>query len=249
MELLLQRALVFTQTGQRAQFLNQLKSLPNVCAVVISCVDPRVSPTKFLCSQPGQMFTIRNAGNFVPCGEPPSESSCTVLGTLDLACIRGKVRELIVCGHSDCKAMHLLNSIGPSLVRGELLVSQMSPIEKWVAINGLASYRKHTLTSDVLHFPVVDPQVRKSNFNLKLSCLKDFEECDRLSQVNVVQQMTNFYRQPLLAERLHNGSLNVHGLWFHIQSGQLHMFSRDRQSFVPVTSDTLPDLVKELDSP
>ncbi|KER31749.1 hypothetical protein T265_02112 [Opisthorchis viverrini] len=212
------------------------------------------------------MFTIRNAGNFVPCGEPPSESICTVLGTLDLACVRGKVNELIVCGHSDCKnekdlktskprnsarfqAMHLLNSIGPSLVRGELPVSQMSPIEKWVAINGLASYRKHTLTSDVLHFPVVDPQVRKSNFNLKLSSLKDFEECDRLSQVNVVQQMTNFYCQPLLAERLRSGLLNVHGLWFHIQSGQLHMFSRDRQSFVPVTSDTLPDLVKELDSP
>ncbi|TGZ48835.1 hypothetical protein CRM22_010953 [Opisthorchis felineus] len=146
-------------------------------------------------------------------------------------------------------AMHLLNSIGPSLVRGDLPVSQMSPIEKWVAMNGLASYRKHTLNLDVLHFPVVDPQVRKSNFNLKLSSLKDFEECDRLSQVNVVQQMTNFYCQPLLAERLRNGSFNVHGLWFQIHSGQLYMFSRDRQSFVPVTGDTLPDLVKELDSP
>jgi len=75
--------------------------------LLITCSDSRITPAQFTQLDPGEIFTIRNAGNIVPdhragyTGEAASiEYALNVL----------KVKVIVVCGHAHCGAMKgLLN--------------------------------------------------------------------------------------------------------------------------------------------
>jgi carbonic anhydrase len=77
-------------------------------ALFITCCDSRVIPTVITHSHPGDLFILRNIGNFVP---PYSESPLDGTGaaaSIEYAVEHLKVRDIIVCGHSDCGAMKAL---------------------------------------------------------------------------------------------------------------------------------------------
>lgn len=75
-------------------------------ALFITCSDSRVMPNHITKTEPGELFTIRNAGNLIPPyqgvmagGEIATiEYSVAVLG----------IKHLIVCGHSGCGAMQAM---------------------------------------------------------------------------------------------------------------------------------------------
>lgn len=52
---------------------------------------------------------MRNAGNLIPHSQffGDEMTSCEPAG-LELSCIINDIKHVIVCGHSDCKAMNLL---------------------------------------------------------------------------------------------------------------------------------------------
>lgn len=66
-------------------------------------------PTRYTDTHVGDMFVIRNAGNLVPHAEHFQDEyfSCEPAG-LELGCVVNNIKHIIVCGHSDCKAMNLL---------------------------------------------------------------------------------------------------------------------------------------------
>jgi carbonic anhydrase len=72
-------------------------------AIFITCSDSRVDPNLLTGVAPGELFVIRNAGNIVPAYNPSQgggeaasiEYAVTVLG----------VKDIIVCGHSQCGAI------------------------------------------------------------------------------------------------------------------------------------------------
>ncbi|NBW39596.1 carbonic anhydrase [bacterium] len=70
--------------------------------LLITCSDSRVSPELFLQHKPGEVFTIRNAGNIVPCC---SNANLGDIGTIEFAVSVLGVKHIIVCGHSDCGAV------------------------------------------------------------------------------------------------------------------------------------------------
>lgn len=82
-------------------------------------------PTRFTETHVGDMFVVRNAGNLVPHAEHFQDEyfSCEP-AALELGCVVNNIKHIIVCGHSDCKAMNLLYKLKDpefaSLVRGEL---------------------------------------------------------------------------------------------------------------------------------
>lgn len=55
---------------------------------------------------------VRNAGNIIPHAQHFQDEyfSCEPAG-LELGCVVNDIRHIIVCGHSDCKAMNLLYSL------------------------------------------------------------------------------------------------------------------------------------------
>jgi carbonic anhydrase len=68
----------------------------NPMAVLISCIDSRTSPELILDASPGDLISIRIAGNIV--------SHC-IVGSVELACLEMGVRLIIVMGHSNCGAI------------------------------------------------------------------------------------------------------------------------------------------------
>jgi carbonic anhydrase len=73
-------------------------------ALFIACSDSRMAVNVFASTDPGDLFVVRNVGNLVPpFGHPGGTGT---LAAVDFAVHNLGVRNIIVCGHSDCGAMH-----------------------------------------------------------------------------------------------------------------------------------------------
>ena len=73
-------------------------------ALFIACSDSRVAVNVFASTDPGDLFVFRNVGNLVPpFGQPGGTGTAAAV---DFAVDHLKVKDIIVCGHSDCGAMH-----------------------------------------------------------------------------------------------------------------------------------------------
>lgn len=90
----------------RKRFFEQLAKGQEPDAIFITCSDSRVDPSLITQTQPGQLFTIRNAGNIVPSPGFGSGEEGSIEYGIDVL----KIRDIVVCGHSHCGAMQgLLN--------------------------------------------------------------------------------------------------------------------------------------------
>jgi len=73
----------------------------------IGCSDSRVIPSLITNSDPGDLFVIRNIGNFVPEYQPDSDFHSTA-AAIEYAVSVLEVKDIIVCGHSHCGAIEAL---------------------------------------------------------------------------------------------------------------------------------------------
>ncbi|MDB5037947.1 MAG: cynt3 [Bacteriovoracaceae bacterium] len=79
-------------------------------ALFIGCSDSRVAVNVFASTDPGDLFVSRNVGNLVPAyqeDESPNLGNA-VAATMEFALHNLKVADIIICGHSECGAMHAL---------------------------------------------------------------------------------------------------------------------------------------------
>ncbi|MFF8833221.1 carbonic anhydrase [Streptomyces sp. NPDC015131] len=91
-------------------------------ALFITCSDSRVIPSLITDARPGELFELRTAGNAVPRydeGRPTAEAA-----TVEYALRVLGVRDIVVCGHSQCGAVG-------ALVRGEDL-SGLPAVRGWL---------------------------------------------------------------------------------------------------------------------
>lgn len=77
----------------------------------VTCSDSRISPTHVTHTGPGDLFVIRNAGNIVPPAAVGGGEAASIEYAVDVL----KVRDIVVCGHSDCGAMKAV--LDPASVR------------------------------------------------------------------------------------------------------------------------------------
>lgn len=71
-------------------------------ALFITCADSRIDPNLVTQSEPGQLFICRNAGNIVP---PHTKVAGGVTASIEYAVAVLGVRNIIICGHTDCGAI------------------------------------------------------------------------------------------------------------------------------------------------
>lgn len=92
----------------------------------IACSDSRVVPNTFASTDPGDLFVLRNAGNIVP---PESSSTAPAAAgaaaAVEFAVKLLKVKDIVVCGHSDCGAMK-------ALTRG--VQAGSGPLASWLKV-------------------------------------------------------------------------------------------------------------------
>lgn len=144
----------------------------------IACSDSRVVPNLFASTDPGDLFVVRNVGNLIPmCGKKGVSSADEAEGAaIEFAVNRLNVTDIVVCGHSECGAMH-------ALIEGRDRVSEPN-LRAWLR-HGLPSLEKlskkkndlkpHNALSqlNVLQqlehlktYPVVEERVRQGKLRL-----------------------------------------------------------------------------------
>jgi carbonic anhydrase len=75
-------------------------------ALFIACSDSRMAVNVFASTDPGDLFVLRNVGNLAPpYGHPGGTGTAAAV---DFAVDTLRVRDIIVCGHSDCGAIAAL---------------------------------------------------------------------------------------------------------------------------------------------
>jgi carbonic anhydrase len=86
----------------RKELFHRLANKQTPTTLFISCSDSRMVPELVTQQEPGDLFVIRNAGNIVPSFGPASGG---VSATVEYAVAALKVKDIVICGHSDCGAM------------------------------------------------------------------------------------------------------------------------------------------------
>jgi carbonic anhydrase len=170
-------------------------------AVFIACSDSRIVPNLIVQSEPGDLFILRNAGNIVP---PAGSAYGGTTASLEYAIVALGIRDVILCGHSDCGAM--TGVLHPENLEG------MPAVRQWVSYADLArraALRAHPGASDE-------------------------EMLERLVDFNVIAQVRNVLTVPFVRPLVEKGELEVHGWVYDIASGRVKGLDASGRRFQPL---------------
>lgn len=186
--------------AQMAHF-QSLRANQKPHTLFITCSDSRVDPLTITQSEPGDLFICRVVGNLVPAhGAAPGG----VTSAIEYAVRVLGVKNVIVCGHSDCGAMR-------AFAHPEKLAS-LPAVESWL---------EHASTaislSKRLHWQ-----------------LPEEEFVERLIQENVVSQLQHLRTHPSVALGLREGSLSIGGWHYRIAEGLVTRYDEEGSKFVPL---------------
>ncbi|KAK2171408.1 hypothetical protein NP493_1071g00027 [Ridgeia piscesae] len=210
---------------------------------MMSCIDSRVIMTRLLQSNVGDMLLVRNAGNFVPHSDTLRENATsTEAAALELGCCVNNIRHVVVCGHSDCKAMAALFAS-----RDTVNETGGTPIAKWVKRHGLATVKKYHELEKAGGVGPITFVTGSTLKQLKAFIDRDnqFSPVDKFSQVNTLQQLENIFSHEFIMERVVADKVRLNAMWFDVYTGDFYMFSRERETFVLVTQTSYEHLVAD----
>ncbi len=186
--------------GQRQMYQRLVRDGQSPKALIIACADSRVSPEHITQAGPGELFVCRNAGNIVP---PFSQQNGGVSSAIEYAVVALGVRDVVVCGHSDCGAMKGL----------------MTP-EALGKMPNVAAWLRHAAAAERIvceAYPAdMDPKERHRALALE----------------NVMVQLSNLRTHPSVAGALAKGELSLHGWFFEIETGELLAYDGEAGRFV-----------------
>lgn len=141
------------------------------------------------------MFVVRNSGNMIPHSPNYGISGYEVSVTtepaaLELAVKRGKIQHVIVCGHSDCKAINTLYNLHKCPTNFD----QQSPMDHWLRKHGYSSVNKLLKLKERLAADKSEnaSKVAFSSENLKfIFKLNNFIFCTFLAFLRILTQSKN----------------------------------------------------------
>ncbi|MER7746903.1 SulP family inorganic anion transporter [Streptomyces bacillaris] len=193
----------------------------------ITCADSRLVTSMITASGPGDLFTVRNVANLVPpphalpTGTPPTDAPATptapatggddsVAAAIEYAVEVLRVESITVCGHSGCGAMQ-------ALLRGEPEAGPdgpRTPLWRWL---------RHGL-------PSLERMASRRHSWARISGRLPADEVEQLCLTNVVQQLEHLRAHEAVARRLAEGTLQLHGMYFHVGEAQAYLLTEGADS-------------------
>jgi carbonic anhydrase len=186
--------------GRRSQF-HLLAEMQAPEWLFITCSDSRVVPDLFLGTGPGDLFITRNAGNVVPV---TSNDVDGVTATIEYAVEVLKVKQAILCGHSDCGAL--------KAALDHKSIENLPKARRWL----------HHVEAAFQHRQPLNPADGES------------AELASLIRGNVVAQLLNLKAQPSVARAVEQGRLTVHGWYYDILTGGIEEYDEGIERFLPL---------------
>ncbi|MET9434050.1 bifunctional SulP family inorganic anion transporter/carbonic anhydrase [Streptomyces sp. NPDC006551] len=181
----------------------------------LTCADSRLVTSMITSSGPGDLFTVRNVGNLVPLpGEESGDDS--VAAAIEYAVEVLRVDSITVCGHSGCGAMQALLNSGPD--------APQTPLRRWL---------RHGL-------PSLERMASRKHAWARISGRLPADAVEQLCLTNVIQQLEHLRAYESVARRLADGTLTLHGMYFHVGEAQAYLLA---DSDEPHGYDDVFDLV------
>jgi carbonic anhydrase len=186
--------------------------------LLIACSDSRVAPNAFASADPGDMFVIRNVGNLIA---PADKAGVSVSdesegAAIEFSILKLGVRDIIVCGHSECGAMQ-------ALLSGN--VPKNSPhLKAWLrhAEDALARDRAGQAP---------DSSLAPHN---------------RLSQINALCQQDHLLTYPAVHDAMKAGRLRLHAWWFDLAHADVYSYDESLKRFILIDEANAAALLKRL---
>lgn len=195
----------FRQTGyaqQRGRWA-ELRQGQSPKVMVIACSDSRVDPAQIFDTSPGEIFVVRNVANLVPPFERDGKRH-GVSAALEFAVTQLEVSEIVVMGHGSCGGVHAaLTQVFDGKEPGE-----GGFIAHWIDL--LDEARDRVVASH----------------GTGAEAIRALE----LETVRV--SMANLRSFPFIPAREAAGTLHVHGAYFAIADGVLHVMD-EQGDFAP----------------
>lgn len=166
----------------------------------ITCADSRLVTSMITASGPGDLFTVRNIGNLVP--PPDSETGDHSVGAaIEYAVDVLGVESITICGHSGCGAMNALLGTRPE--------GPETALWRWLR-HGLPSLRR---------------MASRDRAWARISGRMPADAVEQLCLTNVVQQLDHLRAHASVARRLTEGTLQLHGMYFHVAEAQSYLLT------------------------
>lgn len=174
--------------------------------MVIACSDSRVDPSQIFDANPGEMFVVRNVANLVPPFET-DRGYHGVSAALEFAVTQLRVDEIIVMGHGFCGGC-------AAALTGQFDAADHGEghfIARWIDLLKDARDRVRAEHSGDL----------------------DRNAYRAMEHEGVRVSLKNLRTFPWLVEREKAGDLKLHGAFFAISDGVLHLLDEDTGAFAP----------------
>ncbi|MBD3801193.1 MAG: carbonic anhydrase [Campylobacterales bacterium] len=188
-----------------AELLRLAKEGQSPKALFIGCSDSRVIPDLMIQSKPGDLFVMRNVGNFVPVYKPDEDFHATATA-IEYAVSLLKVSEIIICGHTHCGACQALfeEISDPGLIHTRKWLSLgMKAKENAVAVLGMDGDREALL---------------------RLT-----------EQFSILSQIENLLTYPYVNKLVKEENLFIHGWYYDIETGRIRYYDPEQKRFVPLS--------------
>lgn len=187
------------------QLLNLVKEGQNPRALFIGCSDSRVIPDLIVQSNPGDLFVVRNVGNFVAPYKPDEDFHSTAAG-IEYAVLVLEVSEIIICGHSHCGAIEALYKTSCD--------TSMIHTAKWLTLGEKAK------SMAILALGVHAPQE---------------ELLRATEHLSIITQVENLLTYPYVKKMVEEDKLFIHGWYYDIETGAIEYYDPDTYQFRPLS--------------
>jgi carbonic anhydrase len=181
------------------RLFRELKTKQNPQALFITCADSRIVPDLIMQTRPGDLFVCRTIGNQVPAHGKSAEAG--VASAIEYALEALDVRDIIVCGHSDCGAM--------KAVLHPWKLAALPASKAWL------QHAEPARAAAIENFPHASDDVL-----LRV-----------LTEQNIITQLRNLATHPSVADRLAGGRVTLHGWFYQIHSGEIAVYDRSTGVF------------------
>ncbi len=187
------------------EFFMRLSKEQEPEVLFITCADSRVDPNLVTQSRPGELFIVRNVGNIVPPYDAIKDKN-SVAAAIEFAVMMLKVKDIIVCGHSNCGAMH-------ALCKDENELKDMPHLRDWLE-----------LSAPVRDFVMKSYSNSSEEIRLRVT-----------EKENILFQLHNIQTYPLVKKALDEGTLHLHGWYYNIATGSIYYYDSSEDVFKPIS--------------
>lgn len=182
--------------NENREMFKQLSLKQRPRALFITCSDSRIDPNLITQTKPGELFIMRNVGNIIP---PYGSTNGGEGAAIEYAVQALGLKDIIICGHSDCGAMR-------GLLQLNTLAEDMPLVCDWL---------KHAEATR---------RMIKENYK----GLEGEELLNVTIEENVITQVENLRTYPAIHSKIHNGQLSLHAWIYKIETGAVFVYSTDR---------------------